>query len=262
MSFRDLHHAGRPLLLPNAWDYATGAALARAGFAAVGTTSLGVAAAAGRPDAAGDTRAETLALARLLARLPVPVSVDAENGFSDDPDEVAALVAELAGYGIAGVNIEDGRADGSLTPVDHQTAVIAAARSAAPGIFINARTDTFWLAGAAEPDLAATLRRVEAYAGAGADGVFVPGVAREADIAALVRDVPLPLNVLFLPGRTDVDRLAGLGVRRVSLGSLLYRTALHAAVSAATAIRDTGTVPEAPIPSYAEVQRMLAGEYF
>ncbi|MFI6519556.1 isocitrate lyase/phosphoenolpyruvate mutase family protein [Spirillospora sp. NPDC050679] len=251
-AFHALHSGAEPLLLPNAWDFASGALLAEAGFRAVGTTSLGVAASAGKPDGTGGTRAETLALARSLARLPVPVSVDAENGFSADPDEVAALAAELASFGIAGINLEDGRPDGALAPSAHQAAVIEAVKKAAPALFVNARTDSFWLDAGGLPE---ALRRIEAFAAAGADGVFVPGAADDGDVRALVAASPLPLNVLHLPGRTSFARLADLGVRRVSCGSLLYRTALGAAVTAALAV--TGD-DASPVPSYGDVQRLLA----
>jgi 2-methylisocitrate lyase-like PEP mutase family enzyme len=113
-AFHALHQGDRPLLLPNAWDYASAAALAEAGFAAIGTTSLGVAAANGLPDGKGVTRAETLALARRLRRLPCPVTVDVEGGFSDDPAEVADLAEEVAAAGAVGVNLEDGHADDAV----------------------------------------------------------------------------------------------------------------------------------------------------
>ncbi|MQY08514.1 isocitrate lyase/PEP mutase family protein [Actinomadura macrotermitis] len=245
-SFHDLHHGADPLLIPNAWDFASAAMFAQAGFAAVATTSLGVAAVAGKPDAAGATRAETAALARGLARLPVPVSIDLEDGFSADPGEVGALVAELASYGVAGVNLEDARGDAG-----HHAAVVRAVKEAAPGVFLNARTDTFWLG---EPDLPETLRRVAAYQDAGADGVFVPGIADDADIQAVLDTARVPLNVLHLPGRTSLPRLAELGVKRVSTGSLLYRAALHAAVG--TALELAGR-PSLPMPSYADVERLL-----
>jgi 2-methylisocitrate lyase-like PEP mutase family enzyme len=252
-AFHALHDADRPLVLPNAWDHASGVALASAGFAAIGTTSLGVAAAAGKPDAAGSTRAETLALAQSLSTLPVPVTVDIEGGFSDRPVEVAGFAAELAALGIAGVNIEDGRADGSLAPADHLAAVVSAVKDAAPRLFVNARTDTYWLG---DGSVEETLRRALAYARAGADGVFVPGAADAGDVRALAAECPAPLNVLFLPGRHTVADLAGLGVRRVSCGSLLYRTALHAAVTTAVAVREGGAAWPAGVPSYADVQRM------
>ncbi|SNR84797.1 isocitrate lyase/PEP mutase family protein [Actinomadura mexicana] len=252
--FRRLHHGDRPLVLPNAWDFASGAALAEAGFPAIGTTSLGVAAAAGKADATGGTRTETAALARTLARLPVPVTVDIEGGFSDRPGDVAALAAELASFGIAGLNLEDGRADGTLAPAGDRAEVIAAVKEAAPQVFLNARTDTFWLG---TPELEETLRRARAYAEAGADGIFVPGIAGDADIRAVLDATGLPLNVLYLPGRTGYPRLARLGVHRVSTGSLPFREALRATVAAALEVTGAGDAP--PVPSYGDVQRLVSG---
>jgi 2-methylisocitrate lyase-like PEP mutase family enzyme len=250
--FRALHRPGDPLLLPNAWDFTSAAALHEAGFAAIGTTSLGVAAAAGLPDGRAVTRTETLALARRLARLPCPVTVDIEGGFSDDPDEVARLAAELAGLGVAGINLEDGRADGTLTPVDRQRELIATVRARTPGLFLNARTDTYWLAGPQGPSLAETLDRVTAYRAAGADGVFVPGLADAGDVRAVVTGTDAPLNVLFLPGRHTVRGLAALGVARISTGSLLFRTAVRATVATALAVaRDEPLALDAP--PYAEI---------
>jgi 2-methylisocitrate lyase-like PEP mutase family enzyme len=253
-AFRALHHDGRPLLLPNAWDFASAAALARAGFTAIGTTSLGVAAAAGVPDAAGRTRAETLAVTRRLVRLPVLVTVDIEAGFSERPDEVAALAEALASVGAVGVNLEDSRPGAGLAPPDRQCDLIRAVKQRAPHLFLNARTDTHWLAGH-PPSLSDTLWRVERYVAAGADGVFVPGLTDPAGIAAVVAAVDLPVNVLYAPGSHTVDELAALGVRRVSTGSLLFRAAIHAAVSAAERVRDGGTVT-ADLPSYTDVQRL------
>jgi 2-methylisocitrate lyase-like PEP mutase family enzyme len=248
MDFRDLHFRESPLVLPNAWDFASGAVLAQAGFPAVGTTSLGVAAGAGKPDAEGGTRAQTLSLAKSLARLPVPVTVDIEGGFSGRPEEVAALAAELAAYGIAGINIEDGRSGGALARPEQASSLIEAIKAAAPGLFVNARTDTFWLPGHEEQ----TPDRVRAYTDASADGIFVPGVAAPDDIRAIVQATPLPVNVLFQPDGIPLGGLAELGVRRVGYGSLLYRVALHAAVTAAR----EGRAP-AGVPSYAQVQGLL-----
>jgi 2-methylisocitrate lyase-like PEP mutase family enzyme len=250
MTFHDLHR-GEPFLLPNAWDYASAAALAAAGFAAVGTTSLGVAAAAGLPDGTGATRGETVALAKRLSPLPCHVTVDIEGGFSTAPAEVAELVAELASAGAVGVNIEDGRSDGSLVPAEQQAAVIQAVKTAVPGMFVNARTDTFWLG---TGGLDETVRRCRAYADAGADGVFVPGTADPATISALVAAVAAPVNVLLTS--TPFPELADLGVRRVSTGSLLFRIALDAAL--ATALSASATTPPTPRFGYADVQAMLS----
>ncbi|GLW53621.1 isocitrate lyase/PEP mutase family protein [Kitasatospora phosalacinea] len=258
-AFRALHHRpGAPLLLPNAWDHASAAALAAAGFPAVGTTSLGVAAAAGLPDGAGRTRAETLRLARRIGGGPFLLSVDLEGGFSDDPAEVADLAAELAEAGAVGVNLEDGRADGRLTPVHLHAAKVAAVKSAVPRLFVNARTDTHWLGGGRGPE---TAFRLAAYRDAGADGVFVPGLTDPASIAAAVDATVLPLNVLATPDGPSLARLAGLGVRRVSLGSLLFRLALGAAVDAAVGLRANGALPRLPpVPDYAAVQALAPPE--
>ncbi|MEZ0091886.1 isocitrate lyase/phosphoenolpyruvate mutase family protein [Streptacidiphilus sp. EB129] len=256
-AFAALHRPGTPLLLPNAWDGASALALAEQGFAAIGTTSLGVAAAAALPDGEGATRGETLRLARLLGGRPFLLSVDAESGFSDDPAEVAAYARALQDAGATGINLEDGRPDGTLAPADLHAAKITAVKDTAPGLFVNARTDTYWLGG----DRAAqTQARLDAYQRAGADGVFVPGLSDLAAIAAVVRDLRVPLNILYRPGGPGVAELAAVGVARVSLGSLLFRAALGAALRCAEEIRagSAPSVPAEPIPGYAEVQRLTA----
>jgi 2-methylisocitrate lyase-like PEP mutase family enzyme len=258
-AFRRLHRPGDPLLLPNAWDFASAAALADAGHQAIGTTSLGVAAAAGKPDAAAATRAETVTLTRALSRLPCLLTVDIEAGFSDDPAAVADLAAELAEAGAVGVNVEDGRPDGTLADPERHGAKVAAIKDRVPELFVNARTDTFWLG---DGDTSDTLRRGAAYVAAGADGVFVPGAADPATIRTLAAEIAVPLNILYLPGRHTVTGLAGLGVARVSTGSLLFRVALGAAVAAAGAI-ERGEHPgldraDPATPSYADVQRLLS----
>lgn len=232
------------LVLPNAWDFASAAAFVRAGFGAVGTTSLGVAVAHGLPDAEGVARAETVALARLLVRLPVPVTVDVEAGFGGD---VGALAAELWELGVAGVNVEDGRGAGLAEPADHAR-IVRAFKEAAPGLFVNARVDTHWLG----VDRASALDRARTYVDAGADGVFIPGLAEESEIAAAVAAVPVPLNTLpSLP----TDTLRDLGVRRVSTGSLPFRAALAAAVDTARAVRSGAPTP-ADLPTYPETQSL------
>ncbi|WP_020574898.1 isocitrate lyase/PEP mutase family protein [Actinopolymorpha alba] len=251
--FSALHRAGAPLLLPNAWDHASAAALAARGFEAIGTTSLGVAAAVGLPDGAAATRAETLLLARRLGRGPFLLSVDAEGGFSDDPSEVATLARKLAAAGAVGINLEDGRPDGRLAPVDLHTAKIAAVKAAVPDLFVNARTDTYWLGVGTDE----TWRRLDAYQRAGADGVFVPGLSDPAGIAALVKRLDVPLNILYTPSGPSVAHLGELGVARVSLGSLLFRTALGAVVEVAVGIRAGRPVGEGA-PTYADVQSLVS----
>ena len=239
LTFAGLHRAGDPLVLPNVWDVAGARFLVRAGFPALGTTSLGVAAANGLPDAAGAAAAETLALTRRLTELPVYVSVDIETG------SVAAAVA-VAAAGAVGVNVED-----AMGSAEEHAALVGSMKREAPGLFVNARTDTHWQC---RGDLAETLRRVRLYADAGADGVFVPGLADPADIAAVVAAVDVPVNILFLPGRHTVAALTDLGVRRISMGSLLFRAALAATVETARAVRADRPVPP-DLPSYADVSR-------
>ena len=212
---------GELLVLPNAWDHASAAALADAGFPAVGTTSLGVAAALGLPDGAAETAEATIDLARRLTHLPVPVTMDIENGFS---------ARSRRGRGLRRP-ARPGRRRQPRGPAHRPGALRAGARrrhrphgsSSTP-----ASTPTGWAT-------AASTRRSRApthYIDAGADGIFVPGVKDEAEIARLAEALPVPLNVLFLPG-LSVPRLAELGVARISTGSLLYRVALGAAIDAA-----------------------------
>ncbi|MFC4855507.1 isocitrate lyase/PEP mutase family protein [Actinophytocola glycyrrhizae] len=243
--FRALHDDF--LLLPNAWDVASAAALVRAGFPAVGTTSLGVAAGAGLRDGLGLSREATMALAARLAGLPVPVSVDVEGGFGADPGAVRELGHELAALGIAGVNIEDGRENRGLTDPAHHARLVAAMGES--GLFVNARTDTHWL----DTERAGTLDRVRAYVDAGADGVFVPGMIDGAEIEALVAAAGVPVNLLYQPGRLSVGTARGLGVRRVSTGSLLFRAALGAALETVEAVRD-GVPPPREVPTVQQIQ--------
>ncbi|MFJ6560182.1 isocitrate lyase/phosphoenolpyruvate mutase family protein [Streptomyces sp. NPDC091412] len=250
-AFADLHRADEPLLLPNAWDRASALLLAARGFPSIGTTSLGVAASAGLPDGAAATRELTLRLALLLGSQPFLLTVDAEGGLSEDPDEVAEFARRLWEAGARGINLEDG-----LGPPGRHAAKITAVKSAAPGLFVNARTDTYWLG---DGDVTRTLRRLDLYQQAGADGVFVPGLTEPEAIAALVEQLDAPLNILYSPACPTVPHLADLGVRRISLGSLLYRVALGAAVEAMAAVAD-GRTPRGAAPSYAEVQALSAQE--
>jgi 2-methylisocitrate lyase-like PEP mutase family enzyme len=258
--FAALHRPGHPFLLANAWDVASALLLAEAGFPAVGTTSLGVTAAAGLVDGDGSGRAYTMATAAAItARLTVPVTVDVEGGYSDDPAAVADLAAELANLGAAGINLEDA-ADGGLRPPAVQAAIIGAVVSAAPGLFVNARTDVYWLEAGPPPGrLAETISRLEAYRDAGARGVFVPALPDVRGVAAITARIALPLNVLWRPDQT-MAQLAEAGVARVSTGSAPYRRALAAGLATAIAARD-GSRPPGPDVPYRQLLRLLqAGE--
>lgn len=256
-AFRRLHQQPRPWLLPNAWDVVTAAALAADGHPALGTTSLGVAAAAGVPDGVGALAEETIALAQRLSRFDVLVTVDLEAGMSDEPAEVAALAGRIAATGAVGINLEDGRADGTLDAVERHAAKLAAVRAAVPDLFLNARTDPYWLE-VAEPGerLEIARDRARAYVEAGADGVFVPGPLPLDDVAVIADAIAGPLNVLYRPGGPTVAELGRAGARRISTGSLLVRAAVHELIRVARALRN-GADPDLPsLPSYQEIDAL------
>ncbi|MDI1327355.1 MAG: isocitrate lyase/phosphoenolpyruvate mutase family protein [Brevundimonas sp.] len=216
-AFHDLHRSGL-LILPNAWDGGSAALMRAKGAKAIATTSAGVAWALGWPD--GDAlpvdRVVQVCVDVVRAAQGLPVSIDFEGGYSDDPAAVAAQAKRLVGAGAAGINIEDGGG-----APERLAAKIAAIRAAVgPELFINARCDV-WLRGVGEPGtrVAEAARRGAIYAAAGADGLFTPGLTDAADIAAMVQATTLPLNLLAYPGLPDAKTLEGLGVRRLSAGS-------------------------------------------
>lgn len=248
MTFHELHAGPLPLLLPNAWDVGSALAFVEAGFPAVGTTSFGIHAAAGSPDGGRSARDATRELALRLARLPVPVSVDVEDGYHDDPEAVAEYVAGLA---VAGINLEDS-ADGALVDPAAVAEKVSAVAGRCPDVFVNARVDTYWFG--QDATVRATVGRALAYVAAGADGIFVPGAADRDLLRDLAREIPVPVNVLVVPG-LSLQELADLGIRRVSTGSLPYRAAIDTAVAVATSVRDGRAVPTAT--AYGEVQDRL-----
>jgi 2-methylisocitrate lyase-like PEP mutase family enzyme len=223
-------HADGLLLLANAWD-AGSARLARAaGAPAVATSSAAVAWAHGWPDGDALPPERLLETVHAVANaVDVPVTVDIEGGYSDDPMRVGELVSAVIGAGAVGINIEDGGGDPALL-----AAKIAAARKAAivhgVRLYINARTDV-WLRALAAPGrrVEEALARAARYRDAGANGLFVPGVTDAGEIAALVADAAMPINVLAWSGLPDLDRLRSLGVRRFSAGSAISE-AMHGVV--------------------------------
>jgi 2-methylisocitrate lyase-like PEP mutase family enzyme len=254
-TFSELHNGPLPLLLPNAWDLTSALVLVADGYPAIGTTSFGVAASLGRPDGGRATRDANLRLAAQLEPLPVHVSVDIEDGYSSDADEVAALVAQLHEYGVAGVNVEDSTAGRLVDPVAF-AAKVATIKEANPDVFLNVRVDTYWFH--QDDNSAATLARATAYQDSGADGVFFPGVTDGDLLRTLTSALDVPVNILAIPGRT-LTQLGELGIRRVSTGSLPYRAAIHAAAQAAAAVRD-GIAPPPAIP-YDALQAQLTAHW-
>ena len=220
-AFRALHAPGRILVLPNAWDAGSARFIASCGAAAIATTSSGVAWSLGYPD--GNVLPPRLlvdAVARIARVLTVPLTVDAEAGYSDDPATVADTVRALIDAGAVGVNLEDGVGPPALLAAKI-AAVKRAAASAGVDLFVNARSDVF-LRQLAPPEgrVAETLERACAYADAGADGIFVPRADRTV-IGKLAGAIALPLNVMVVPDLPPIAELAALGVRRVSAGAAI-----------------------------------------
>jgi 2-methylisocitrate lyase-like PEP mutase family enzyme len=242
--FRKLHESGI-FVIPNAWDAGSARLLEAAGFKAIATTSSGFAWTLGRSDYEV-TLDEVLAHGRALAAaVRIPVSVDFEGGFAVRPEDMAANVSAAATTGIAGLSIEDSTRDAGEPLVGFQLAVerVAAARQAldrsGTGVLLTARSEGFIVG---RPDLGETIRRLVAFAGAGADCLFAPGLRSLDDIAEVVRAVaPKPVNVLVASDFTTVSELAALGVRRISVGGALTRTAASAALEAAREISEHGT---------------------
>jgi 2-methylisocitrate lyase-like PEP mutase family enzyme len=249
MLFADLFRGPEPLLLPNAWDVPSALAFAAEGYPAIGTTSFGVALSAGHADGARASAAPNLALASALAGQSFLLSVDIEDGYADQPAAVAAYAGRLTSA--AGINIEDSTAERLIEPEAH-AAKVAAIKQACPELFVNARVDTYWLGQSATVE--ETLRRASRYVAAGADGIFVPGATEPEVLRRLAGELPVPLNVLAIPGRTLAE-LGECGVRRVSTGSLPYRAAIRAATGAAAAVRDGGELPPAAV--YADLQAAM-----
>ena len=233
VEFRRLH-AERPLVLPNAWDAGSARLMEQAGAKAIATTSAGISWSHGLHDGQKLSREEMLGvIARILRRVEVPVTADIEGGYgSGSPQDVAETVRAVAALGVAGINLEDspGRDGQTLLDPPAQAARIAAAREAAsaPGceLVINARTDVYLFGvGAPESRFAEVVRRAAVYRAAGADCLFVPGLIDRDSIAALVKEIDAPLNIMAMPGAPSVAELGALGVARVSVGPLITQAA-------------------------------------
>jgi len=257
--FRQLHESGC-FVIPNPWDIGSARLLAHLGFKALATTSSGFALSLGKAD-------HQISLEELLDHLrsmseavAIPISADFEGGFATTPDEVGANVAAAARTGIAGLSIEDSTRAASSPLFDLPLAVerIRAARHAidasGTGLVLTARSEGF-IAG--RPDLTETIRRLVAFAEAGADCLFAPGLRTLADIRTIVGAVaPKPVNVLVASDFTTVAELAEAGVRRISVGGALTRAAWTGFLQAAKELAEHGTfVGLSRAVSFAEIKQ-------
>jgi 2-methylisocitrate lyase-like PEP mutase family enzyme len=242
--FLRLHDGPDPLLLPNAWDPGSARLLASLGFEAIATTSGGFAATLGRLDYSL-SRDEALAhAAAMAAATDLPVSADLEDGFADDPEQVAATLRLAVAAGLAGCSIEDftRRRD---APIHDRDLAVERVRAAAE--IAHAGPIRLVLTARAEnhlhdhDDLADTIERLKAYAEAGADVLYAPGLTRLEDIRSLVASLDRPVNVLLRPRGPSIGELAEVGVRRISVGGALAYASMGALVETARALRDGDT---------------------
>lgn len=242
--FRELHQRGC-FVIPNPWDVGSARLLAQLGFRALATTSSGFAWTLGRRDN-HVTLDEALAHFRRVANsVEIPVNGDFEGGFAVAPDQVAANVRKAATTGLAGLSIEDSTGDSSrpLFEVDLAVERVSAARealdSSGTGVLLTGRSEGFVVG---RPDLKETIRRLTAYAEAGADCLYAPGIRSREDIKAVVAAVaPRPVNVLVASDFTTVAELAQLGVRRISVGGALALAAWTGFLEAAREIAERGS---------------------
>jgi 2-methylisocitrate lyase-like PEP mutase family enzyme len=247
--FRQLH-THRPLVLPNAWDAASARVIEQAGALAIATTSAGISWAFGRGDGQKLRRDEMIQMVRYIVEsVNVPVTADIEGGYgTGSPRDVAETVQAVLAAGVCGVNLEDTPGqDGEtlLAPEAHAERIRAARQAALDAggdLVVNARTDVYlFQVGAPETRFEETVRRANLYRAAGADCLFVPGVIDAETIAALVRNIDGPLNIMAMPGAPSIPELGQLGVARVSLGPAIIQAALATTQQAARELLEHGT---------------------
>lgn len=232
-AFLDLHVPGTPLLIPNPWDAGSARLMESLGARALATTSSGFAATLGLADGSATLDQVLEHCAAVVAAVGVPVSADLENGYASSAEGVAATYARAAGTGLAGASIEDW--SGTTTyPLAEAAERVAAARHGAPDLVLTGRAEGY-LHG--NPSLADAITRLQAYAEAGADVLYAPGLTDLEEIRTLVREVPRPVNVLLRPGMA-VAGLADAGVARISVGGSLAWVAWGATAAATRAFLD------------------------
>jgi len=262
-----MHRGEKILVLPNAWDVASARILEEAGAAAVATTSAGVAFTLGYPDGQKISREEMIgAVARIAAKVKVPVTADVESGYGERPEDAAQTAKAVIEAGAVGLNLEDvaGGPQKQLVDLSLQLEKIMAVRETAQTsgvpLVLNARTDVYLLeVGKLESRYDEAVRRLAAFRDAGADCLFIPGLRDLETIARLVRELGHPVNILAGPGSPSIPQLQKIGVARVSLGSSAMRATLGLAQRIAQEVLNGGTYESLEgAPSHAEVNRMMS----
>jgi 2-methylisocitrate lyase-like PEP mutase family enzyme len=257
--FRALHYRDRAFLIPNPWDPGTARLLAGLRFEALATTSAGFAFSQGLRDGAVGREAMLAHCAAMVSATDLPVSADLENGFGDSPEEAAETIRLAAATGLAGGSIEDFSGSGIYEKALAVERVRAAVEAADGKFVLTARCENYLHGRADLPD---TIARLHAYAAAGADVVFAPGLTTREEISAVVQAVDCPVNVLAVRAgdKLTLADLSALGVKRVSVGSGLARAALGSFLRAAQEMKNHGTFEFADEAiSYRDISSMFPG---
>lgn len=265
-AFRALHEDAGSFVIPNPWDRGSARMLAKLGFKALATTSAGFDFADGRKEGTATLDGVLDHCRMIVEATPLPVNADLENGYAATPEGVAETIRRAAEAGLAGGSIEDASGDPDHPiynlgeAVERVQAAVEAARALPVPFTLTARAENYLFG---RPDLDDTIRRLQAFQDAGADVLYAPGPKSRGDIAAIIGAVARPVNVIAgLPGMDlSVGDLAGLGVKRISLGSNLFRAAFGAALRGAREIAEQGTFGyAADAASFKEISSLFDAE--
>ncbi|UTR10203.1 isocitrate lyase/phosphoenolpyruvate mutase family protein [Evansella sp. LMS18] len=265
--FQQMHHQGHPFVLPNAWDVISAKAFEKSGFKAVGTTSAGIALAHGYQDGEKIPIERVIyMLERIVSAVDIPVSADIEAGYGKTATEVLETIRQIIDAGIVGINLEDGISfEGNpLSDIHiHQEKIRAIkdlSASLSKPLFVNARTDIYWLnIGEEEDRFELAIERVKAYEKAGADCIFVPGLTNRTEIEKLRKEITRPINLLVSPDLPDLKELSRIGIDRVSTGSAPFRSAISMIKKMSDDLQkhDSFQLMTEGVLSYQEVMDML-----
>jgi len=244
-SFKSLHHGTNPLIIGNVWDAHSAQLAEKSGFEALGTSSHAIANLLGYADGEQIPFDELFFMVQHIAKaVKIPVSVDLEAGYSDDPATVAKHVKRLADIGIVGINLEDGKVSQGkrhLGSAELLCEKIKAIKQISD-LYVNARTDTYVTKH--EDPLGEAIKRSNLYKKAGADGIFVPLIENASDIRVFVSEIYLPLNVFLTPKLPAFAELEQLGVKRISHGAKLYEWLYKEAEGALEELKKTVKLPQ------------------
>ncbi|MBE8168876.1 MAG: isocitrate lyase/phosphoenolpyruvate mutase family protein [Shewanella sp.] len=240
--FKDLHRKKQPLVICNVWDVSSALVAEQKGFEAIGTSSAAIAKILGKDDGENVLFEELLSIVAAISNLSsLPVTVDLESGYGDSPEVIAKNISELAKVGVVGVNIEDSKVihgerllSDAIEFANKLKSIKTLLHKMNITMFVNVRSDTYLLN--IDNTLEVSIKRIEMYQRAGADGIFLPCIKTPDDIKAVVANTKVPINVMCVPELPDFDTLEELGVKRISMGNFLHEAMLDSFSSMLSAI--------------------------